>query len=120
MVAATGIATALMLLRLILGAGDLELPGVTYELGTGAGMWVGSPRCGAGAWPAAVPELRALRPDAPSRSAISSPASVGLSPTLHAGGGEGVHLALRRALAPRHDGAGVAHLAPGGAVTPAM
>ena len=34
-------------------------------------------------------------------SAISSPASVGLRPTLHAGGGERVHLALGRALAAR-------------------
>ena len=73
MVAATGIATALMLLRLILGAGDLELPGVTYELGRGAGMWVGL-LAAALALAGAVLELRASdRPRAGSPSVLRPP-----------------------------------------------
>ena len=59
--------------------------------------------------------------DAPGRptslatiSAMSSPASVGLRPDLDAGVAQRVHLGLRRALAARDDGAGVAHLLAGG------
>jgi hypothetical protein len=37
---ATATATVLMLLRVILGAGEIVRPGITYELGRGAGMWV--------------------------------------------------------------------------------
>ena len=38
---ATGIATILMLLRVILGAGEIVRPGITYDLQRGPGMWVG-------------------------------------------------------------------------------
>jgi hypothetical protein len=40
LLAATGAATALMVVRLILGAGEIERPGITYELQRGPGMWV--------------------------------------------------------------------------------
>ena len=52
-----------------------------------------------------------LRAQSPATiSAISSPASVGLRPTFTPAAAQGVHLPLRRALAPGDDGAGVAHL----------
>ena len=40
MLGATGLATVLMVLRLILGAGEIDLPGLSIGLGRGAGMWV--------------------------------------------------------------------------------
>jgi hypothetical protein len=40
LLAATGVATVLMVVRLTLGAGEIERPGITYELQRGPGMWV--------------------------------------------------------------------------------
>ena len=50
--------------------------------------------------------------------AMSSPASVGFSPTSTPGVAQRLHLRRRGALAAGDDGAGVAHLLAGGAVTP--
>ena len=116
---ATGAATILMLVRLVLGAGEIVRPGITFDLQRGPGMWVAFAVrrrgvCRGGA----EPTERRYRER--SAAAISSPASVGLSPTATPAAARASIFPCAVPLPPETMAPAWPILRPAGAVTPAM